>query len=91
MITRINGRPAEWTDEIRAKWEAAQPDVERAIAAHNTKNQGETVTDCNYFTTRPYRNEYDRGSGDEGFVYTTNNRHVYQGIIARHPIKREPR
>ncbi len=80
--TSINGKPAEWTEEIKAKWEAA--------LANAKLTEGEVVTNCNYFTPRPWRNEYDRGSAEEGFTYTTNYRHVYVGVIARHPIVREP-
>ena len=65
MHTTINGKDAEWTPEIRAKWNAAtegRPDG--------------TVSHSNYYTPRPYRNKYDRGSTDTGFCYIVG-RHVY--------------
>lgn len=65
MRTLINGKPAEWTPKIRSLWESKRdPEVEGVIS------------DLNYFTPRPWRNEYDRGSPMEGFVYTVNGRQV---------------
>jgi hypothetical protein len=63
METAINGKAAEWTDEIRAKWEAATQDAPPPFDA-------QLVLSANYFTPRPYVDEYNRGSQDEGFVYT---------------------
>lgn len=81
MRKTINAKPVEWPAEVEAKWEAF---------IGERLEPGEVVTDCNYFTPRPWRNEYDRGSGKEGFVYTLNGRHVCYGVIAEYPIKREP-
>ena len=61
MRTSINGLEADWTPDIQAKWEAAR-DESAPDAAE--------VVQANYFTPRPWRNEYDRGSPDEGFTYT---------------------
>ena len=59
--TMIRGQLAEWTEDILAKWR------ERVAPLFK---EGETCSDANYFTPRPWRNEYDRGSDKEGFVYT---------------------
>lgn len=61
----------EWSSEVIEKWQA--------VISEPNMPEG-TVTACNYFTPRPWRNEYDRGSKEEGFVYTIN-RHVWQVII----------
>jgi len=68
MKTSINGKAAEWPDEVKAKWDTIISDP----GCPNGK-----VTNANYFMPRPYRNEYDRGSEDEGFVYTINFRNVW--------------
>lgn len=68
LKTSINGKPAPWTREIWKLWSDK--------AATLPFRDGELVTDCNYHTPRPYRNEYDRGTTDEGFVYTINWRRV---------------
>ncbi len=73
MKTQINGKDADWTDEIQTKWDA--------VAEAEDAPEG-TVVSSNYFTPRPWRNEYDRGSPDEGFTYVVN-RSVWQVIINR--------
>lgn len=77
MKTSINGRPAEWPAAVQAKWDAL-------IAAVLPIKNGDTVTNSNYFTPRPYQDQYAVGSREEGFTYTTNHRHVYQAIVKRH-------
>lgn len=83
--TCINGTPAEWTPEIRAKWDAlAEPAVSNEYGALVRADHPA------YFTPRPYRNEYDRGSDREGFTYTAyfeRGRDVCQVTIARHPLQ----
>lgn len=74
MKTLTNGVPAEWSDDIRAKW------------AEVVKDASGPVVIANYFTPRPYRNAYDRGRSEEGFTYTAQaceDRHlkVFQVII----------
>lgn len=59
MQTSINGKEAEWSPEIRALWNATA----------DGRPHGKLIS-ANYFTPRPYRNEYDQGSRDEGFTYT---------------------
>lgn len=53
----INGKPAEWTPAIQAKWDSFE------------KPDG-IVTHANWYTARPYVDEYNTGSTKEGFVYT---------------------
>jgi len=60
MRTTINNKPAEWTPEIEALW--AEHVISKA-------SEGETITDANYHTPRPWRNEYDRGTDRHGFVF----------------------
>lgn len=57
--TSINGKREEWSDRIWSKWDSVA----------NERWGGEVIS-ANYFTPRPYRNEYDRGSEEEGFTYT---------------------
>lgn len=68
MRQSISGKPAPWTPDIQAKWD-------KVISEPNMPDG--VVTHANYFTPRPYRNEYDRGSKDEGFVYTLNHKDVW--------------
>lgn len=55
MRKTINGQPAEWTPEIEAAWLSVG--VPHAASS-------------NWFTARPYQDQYSRGSEREGFVYT---------------------
>ena len=73
MKESVNGARQTWTDEIRAKWVKAWRGHEDDMAL---------VTSANYFTPRPFRNEYDRGSRDEGFVYTLEQK-VGRILLAR--------
>lgn len=75
MKTSTNGQPAEWTDEIKLKWKGATKTWPPDDVTH--------VTHANYFTPRPYVDEYNRGSKEEGFVYTLNHRRVCQIVIGR--------
>lgn len=82
LHTSINGQPAEWTQAIWQLWhtyvDVADP---KFYEKYGRPTRG------NYFTPRPYRNEYDRGSTTEGFTWTTfdkgGNPHVYQTLIRR--------
>lgn len=69
MKRQINAKVAEWTPEIQAFWE-------EVISTHPDADHG-PVLQANYFTPRPYRNEYDRGDTREGFTYTIG-REVWQ-------------
>lgn len=64
--TSINGKPAAWSPEILALWQAK-------LAG---KDWSRPVTHANYFTPRPAVDEYNRGSDREGFVYTLAGRDV---------------
>ena len=61
MRTTINANQADWTVQINEAW---QERVTPLVA------DDESISTANYFTPRPYRNEYDRGSNKAGFVYT---------------------
>jgi hypothetical protein len=70
VTTSINGQPAEWTPAIWALWHTHADDADpkyRVGDAH----------DANYFTSRPYVDQYNRGSREAGFTYTVGRR-VYQ-------------
>lgn len=58
MKKTINSKPAQWTGVIEALWKATE----------KGRTEG-TVWLANFHTVRPYRNEYDRGTTREGFVY----------------------
>ena len=62
MRTMVNGQPAEWTQEIYAKWYSA------AFGADPKFYEG-VVAEANYFTPRPWVDEYNRGDKKEGFTY----------------------
>ncbi len=76
MRTQINGKDADWTQEIQDKWDAVK--------------KGTTILSCNYFTPHPYANEYDQARGEEGFVYTDNRHKVLYCIIERHTVLNYP-
>jgi hypothetical protein len=63
--TSIDGKPADWPAEVREEFD-------RLMAARPPAN----VTDANYFTPKPWVDEYNRGHKDRGFVYTIDGRHV---------------
>lgn len=66
MKTSILGQNAPWPPKIQDLFAEKLPRLE----------SWEVVTDANYFTPRPFVNEYDQGSRKEGFVYTLNHRRV---------------
>lgn len=65
LRTQINGEDAEWPPAVRELFE-------RKMAEREPAN----ITLAGYFTPRPWRNEYDRGSKHEGFTYVIDGRHV---------------
>lgn len=84
MRTTINDEPAEWTPEIWAKWHTVADDAD-------PKYTGERVTSANYYTPRPYVDEYNRGSREEGFTYIMGRR-VHQVVVSWSAvIERAPR
>jgi hypothetical protein len=62
LTTTINGQPAEWTAEIWQRWHTFADEAD-------PKWRDVTVSTANYFTPRPYVDEYNRGSHKAGFVY----------------------
>ena len=69
MTTSINGTPAEWTQEI---WQLWYTHVERAdpklYDSHGLPHS------ANYFTPRPWKDQYDRGDRKEGFTFIVGRR-----------------
>ncbi len=61
MQTTFNANPASWLPEVEALWKSMVLD---------NAGKGEEYVAANFFTARPWRNEYDRGSPNEGFVFT---------------------
>jgi len=64
---------------IKTKWEEILKDLKEA------KITGK-ITRSNYFTPRPYVDEYNRGSDQEGFCYVMSgdhfHNHVYYAVIS---------
>ncbi len=57
----VNGDgDADWSEQIWKLWHA---NVSPMFLG------GESCSSANYYTPRPYRNEYDRGSDKEGFTF----------------------
>lgn len=75
MITTVNARATPWPEVIWQKWESCRPMNDNGTPA--------PVTYSNYFTPRPYMNEYDRGSKEEGFVYILHGS-VWVVVINEH-------
>ena len=76
MITSINGKPADWTPEIWQLWHTL------AEKADPKAFDFAKVERANYYTPRPYVDQYNRGSEYEGFTYvvvgTDGYKHVWQ-------------
>lgn len=70
--TSINGKEAPWTDAVRALWA-------QVVAAHFS---GETrpVARANYFTPRPYVDQYNTGSDQSGFIYVVGRDVCYHNF-----------
>jgi len=57
----VNGNfDADWSLKVWKLWHAATKD---------SFKPDQWVSSANYYTPRPYRNEYDRGSDKEGFLF----------------------
>mgnify|MGYP001597956752 CR=1 FL=1 len=79
MHTSINGQPAEWTEAIWRLW-------------YTFVDQGDPQlyddpglpSRANYFTARPYQDEWDQGDRKEGFTFVVGRHgresNVYQVI-----------
>ncbi len=70
IAMNVNGKPAAWTPEIIAKWNGVV----------DGRPEGRVIS-ANYYTPRPYVDEWNRGSSTEGFVYTIGRR-VYDVLVA---------
>ena len=58
--TTVRGKEAEWNVATWKLWN-------EYVAPLSSK--GEMCSSANYFTPRPFKNEYDLGTKTEGFVY----------------------
>jgi hypothetical protein len=68
MKTTINAQPADWPVNVWDLWQArVVPRLDPEKPAPHT---------ANYFTARPYVDQYNRGSDKAGFCYTVG-REVY--------------
>lgn len=87
--TSINGKEAAWSAVILKEFEDSVLD----FATKQKKTEQDllpvqvTVDSANYFEPRPYRNEYDRGSDERGFMWTVrwpgqHARDVVQTILS---------
>lgn len=61
MERLVNGKPGEWPERVERLWK------EKVLFG-----DGETCERANWFTPRPFVDEYNQGSKTEGFVYTVN-------------------
>lgn len=59
MTTKINGEAAEWPEDVWAKWRKAMDGLPEL-----------PTLSANYYTPRPYVDEWNRGRDTSGFVYT---------------------
>lgn len=59
-VTMINAKPAEWDEFI---WELWEQTAKRF-------RDNEACLNSNYFTTRPYVDQWNSGSSEYGFTYT---------------------
>ena len=57
----VSGVEQRWTNEIFVAWSKHVVPLFK---------EGETCSDANYFTPRPYVDEYNKGSPYYGFTYT---------------------
>lgn len=65
MKTSVNGEPAEWPPAVIERWELL------------TKAEGK-ITSANWYTARPWQDQYSTGSTTEGFVYTAKVGSAYR-------------
>lgn len=75
MITFINGKPSTWSVEILDKWITEW----KKTGDHRPYNG--TVSTCNYFTPRPYVDDYNLGDTKKGFVYTIGRYRVAMAVV----------
>jgi hypothetical protein len=78
LHTSINGKESPWSEDVWRLWRTFVHEADpKFYALHGMP------TRANYFTPRPYVDEYNRGSETAGFVWVAgkNGRTVYQTII----------
>jgi hypothetical protein len=63
MQTQINGKDAPWPPDLYDAWNRVM----------DGQDDDRPVVRCNYFTPRPYQDDYDRGSDKWGFTYTRSS------------------
>jgi hypothetical protein len=69
MNTSVNGKDAVWPEQVQKLWDTL-----------TDFPKGKLVT-ANWFTARPWIDEYNRGSEHEGFVFTVlqgYDHHVFE-------------
>jgi len=71
MRTSINGKRKEWPQEVKDMWRQAQETMDADVREL-------PISAANYFTPRPYVDQYNRGDPRHGFTYTVQERKVYQ-------------
>lgn len=70
--TNGRGEFVHWPAEVYALWTTM-------ILDHLTDDERQVpITRANYFTPRPYVDQYNRGSDKYGFTWSTEHRQVYQ-------------
>jgi len=83
MITSINGVKKNWNSEIKELWEFW------ALPKINKKEEVKIIS-ANYFTPRPYLDQYNLSTDKEGFVFTVKTITGYSvGCIQRYLKKRK--
>lgn len=81
--TTINGVKAKWSKEIDDKW--------AEVVKIHFKDEKRPCSDANYFTPRPYVDQYNRGSDSEGFVYVVGIDVCYHTLRGSFPwVSRVP-
>ena len=81
LRTSINGEFCRWPIEVWRLWYTHVDQADPKL--YDTHG---IATDANYWTPRPYVDQYNRGDVREGFTFTIANRHVYQQTIATHTV-----
>lgn len=65
--TTVRGVEADWTPEIWEKWDKREDLTDKT-------DQPLVVLTANYYTPRPYVDDYSRGSTKEGFTFVIGSR-----------------
>ncbi len=90
MRTTINGKPTEWPEVVSRKFDELMSERTSVRNLCDPAYTPRKVTAANYFTSRPYVDEWNRGSSGHGFVYVLDGRHVcYANLTGPDLVKRE--